>query len=290
MKTGFLVSILRVRRFAVVALAFAFMAVTAARATTIFTMDLATGETTPSGDSTGPEYQLGFNGGAEAGITNSCTNGSLPPCTGAGNIIGYNFIFSSPSAAFNTGAQNDVGGVVKLPSSVIVDTADTQDGGYFLGLDSVYQTAAIDINISTVANQVYTVTFDWAATQQRGFMGSSSDFLTVMLGTSPAQVTNTLNVTEQGFTGCGTGWCSVTDTFTAGTTGNEVLSFLATGSGQFAGTQDPAMVLLDNINVSTGVTRSLTPEPSSLMLLSSGLLGLGGYVRWRTKDRAARKL
>jgi PEP-CTERM motif len=278
MKAGFFTSIFRGRRFALVALAFAVMVATTAHATTIFTSNLSN-VTTPSPDPNGNQFQLNYNGGSVAGITN----------TSPGGVLGYNFVYQSAFKSwFNGASSNGLGSPVQLDTAVIDDAADSQDGGYFLALDSVYEVAAIDINISTIMGDVYTVSFDWAGTQQRNYMGASTDFLTVMLGASAPQTTGSLSVAQQSFTGCGVGWCSVTDTFTAGTTGTEVLSFLAGGTPVGAN-QDPAMTLLDNISVSQGPP-TFTPEPSSLMLLSTGLLGLGGYVRWRTKNRAAQKL
>jgi hypothetical protein len=58
-------------------------------------------------------------------------------------------------------------------------------------------------------------------------------------------------------------------------------SFVATGTGsdtiQFSFRDDPAWMALDNVSVSQGT--GTTPEPSSLLLLGSGLLAVGGVIR-----------
>jgi hypothetical protein len=63
-----------------------------------------------------------------------------------------------------------------------------------------------------------------------------------------------------------------------------VLSFLASDpNGQ---NQVPAFALIDNLSFTV---TSTVPEPNSLLLLSTGLLGLGGYLRMRSKSSAASK-
>jgi hypothetical protein len=256
------------RGSAIGALAIAVMFATTAHATLIFQSNLSS-ITTPTGDSTGNNFQLGYMSGAVTGITNTFYTGTT---------WGFNFVYSSPSQANLVGAYNQGGSTnIKLDGAVLADSADTQDGGYFLALDSVYEASPIHINIATVLGDTYTVTFDYAGTQQPGYTGTTTDALTVALGADTPDTTPSLTVTQQSFTG----WDAESYTFTAATTGTEVLSFLASGTPTGAG-QEPAMTLLDNIDVSQN-TPSPTPEPDSLILLATGLVGLGGFLRWRSK-------
>jgi hypothetical protein len=119
-------------------------------------------------------------------------------------------------------------------------------------------------------------------------MGATSDALSVALNGGTAQTTSSVSVMNQGFSGWQTG---VSDTFTASTTGTEILSFLASGTPTGLN-QEPAMTLLDNIDVSqnSGPPPPMTPEPSSLLLLATGLLGLGGLVRYHFKKSEATNL
>lgn len=60
-------------------------------------------------------------------------------------------------------------------------------------------------------------------------------------------------------------------------------SFNVTGTGSdtltFTGGDDPAWMALDNISVSQSGGTGTTPEPSSFLLLGSGVLAVGGVVR-----------
>jgi hypothetical protein len=297
MKSRFTTTILRHCGTPLVALGIAMMASTTAHASSIFSSDLGLGFTTPSGcnacGGANYAYQLGYEGGAAAGITSNTL--PSPPANPA--TWGYNFLYSGTTYAINTGAYNQGNqGNFKLDSATTADPLDSQDGGFFLALDSIYDTAPIDISLATQVGVTYTVTFDWAATQAAGVVSpvTTTDQLTVDLTGDASQETSALSVQPQSFTGCPTGpqptaWCAVTDTFVATTT-TSTLSFLASGTPASNGLQ-PAIALLDNINVSTTVTPpTSTPEPSSLMLLSSGLLALAGFARWRLKRSAVTNL
>jgi len=251
-------------------MAIAAMVASTAHATVIFTSNLSVG-TSPSPSPNGANYQLNYNGGTVTGITNTIWSGST---------VGYNFVYQDAAHAKTVGASNNGGGsATTLDTAITADPNDTQDNGAFLALDSVYETATIDININTVAGTTYTVSFDWGGTQQQGYTGASTDALTLDLGSDPTKTTSSVNVASQGFSG----WQDTSETFVASTTGTEILSFLASGTPTGDG-QVPAMTLLDNISVSQGTTTvSSTPEPDSLVLLATGLVSVGGFLRWRSK-------
>jgi len=279
--TARFISVLRGRSSALVAVALVATAVTTAQAATIFTSALYN-VTAPAGGSTGNNFQLNYNGGQVAGITSALFQNSPA-------IPGYNFVFaekagtnfSADNVAVANGS-NSIGaagdaGTVKLDGLTVFDPNDHQDRGAFLALDSVYQKSEIDIALTTVVGQVYSVSFDWAGTQQTLGVGATTDSLSVGFTGNPNQSTSSINVANQGFTG----WFQVTDTFTATST-NSVLSFLASGTP--VQNQQPAFTLLDNISVSSSTPPPPTiPEPNSLLLLSTGLVGIGGFIRSRFK-------
>jgi len=166
------------------------------------------------------------------------------------------------------------------------DVTASPNGGDFIGIDPGYpnsgnsNNSSINQSISglTVGDQ-YTVSFDYAGAQQgpspgqNGFTGQQTEGWAVSLGGGPAQDTTVLTNCSE----CFTGWQTASLTFTATST-NEVLSFLAIGTG----TQPaPAFALLDGVSLTqvTGV-----PEPATWAMMLLGIGGLGGALRMRRKQ------
>ena len=189
---------------------------------------------------------------------------------------GYNFIFA-PGAADTTGATGQYGnlqlwGPNNGSNNGLPATSPT--GGNFVAADGAFEVAPIQQTINGLtAGNSYTVSFWWAGAQQSGFTGATTEQWQVSLG-AQTQSTVVLNNASHGFTG----WQSQSFTYTA-TSSSEVLSFLAVGTP--AGV--PPFSLLDGVTLNANST---TPEPGTLVMLGSGLLGGMGVLR--SKFRAKR--
>jgi hypothetical protein len=185
---------------------------------------------------------------------------------------GYNFVFT-PGAADTTGATNGL----KLwgPGTGSANgLTGSPAGGNFLALDGVYETSPVSQTITGLTpGATETVSFYYAGAQQSGYTSSTTEGLIVSLG-SQSDETAILNNVAEGFTG----WNEDSFTFTA-TSASETLSFLAVGTPSGV----PPMTLLDGVTLSETAP---VPEPGSLALLSTGLIGLGGFVRSRFSKRS----
>ncbi len=126
-------------------------------------------------------------------------------------------------------------------------------GNFAAYFGPVGDTATISQEIATTPGQEYNLTFYLADPQ-----GGTPNFFSVTFGDATFSMTNF---------GAAFGWqqFSFTDTATASQT---LLSF--------AFRNDPGYWFLDNVNVTQGGT---TPEPSTLLLFGSGLVGMAGIVR-----------
>jgi hypothetical protein len=203
---------------------------------------------TPSGSS-----QINWGGASVTGWTSAA----------AGANPGYNFIFvnGDPSANSRFGANS-----VSMWSA----TNDTRPGGggNYIASNPAFDTASLSQTITGLTiGATYSVSFDWAAAQQQGYNGATTEAWQVSLG-SQTQTTITINNADHGFSG----WFTATMDFTA-TSASEMLTFLSTGGP--SGTQPP-FVLLDNVSM---VLRQAVPEPMTLSVLGIGLLGAAALRR-----------
>src|SRR5450432_1335848 len=157
-----------------------------------------------------------------------------------------------------TSTTNACGGAV----SNLWDGATSPDGGNFIVIDGDPSFAGtLSQSINVVAGQSYSVSFYQAAGQFHAFNGATTEKWRVTLGTSASQDSTLMNNVAHGFTG----WNLETLTFTANTTGAEVLKFFAVGTPSGA----PPAVFLDGVTVAAS-----TPEPATFGLIGLGLLGV----------------
>ncbi len=189
---------------------------------------------------------------------------------------GYNFVYK-PGTADTTGAAGQYG-ATKLwgPGNGSANgLTSSPDGGNFIGMDGAYEQGPISQMLSGLSvGGNTTVSFWFAGAQQYGYNGGTTEQFGVTLG-NQTLYTQVLTDTSHGFTG----WQYETLTFNNPTSSSELLSFFAIGTpaGQ------PPFSLLDGVSVDS----SPVPEPSSIALLLTGAVGLGGYAR---KRRIASKL
>ncbi len=218
--------------------------------------------------------------GSAAQATQFVTNGSFETTSLAASYkmnttnvtgwstTGYNFLFF-PGTATTTGAY-----VPEYKSQITLwggngFPASSPDGGNFIAADGAFGTAPITQTISGLTKGAkYNVSFDWAAAQQSGFSGVTTEQWQVSLGAATHSTAVKTNP-NHGFTG----WFSAVFTYTA-TGSSEVLSFLAQGTPQ----GQPPFSLLD------GVSMTAVPEPGSWTLLLLGLFAVGGTVWLRSRS------
>jgi hypothetical protein len=222
-------------------------------------------------------------GAAHATPINLVTNGDFETLTnGLGQIngkyttatgwksSGYNFVFGGNNAS-TVGAAGQ-SGTVKLWGNNGLGYSPT--GGNFLGADGAYLVGAITQSITGLTvGQQYNLSFYWAAAQQSGFTGITTENWTVSLGNQSFK-TATVTNPNHGFTN----WMQETFTYTA-TSSTALLSFLAAGTPS----GEPPFSLLDGVKL----TAVDVPEPSSTALFFGGLVILGAATRLRRRGPAA---
>jgi hypothetical protein len=226
---------------------------------------------------------LGFTAGAQA-ATNLVQNGGFEQTTldgsyGFGSLYsanqvdhwsttGYNFVFK-PGTADSTGADGEYGnmklwGPANGANNGFANASPA--GGNFVAADGAYQTETISQLIAGLTpGKQYKVSFFWAAAQQYGYDGETTENWTVSLG-NQSFTTPTVTNANHGFTD----WQQQSFTFTA-TNASEMLSFLAHGTPN----GEPPFSLLD------GVSMSAAPEPASWAMMIVGFGAVGATMRRR---------
>ena len=193
--------------------------------------------------SQGTDKQLGYSSGPQSYKTDAV----------GWTTDGYNFLFS-PGVADTTGVTGAYGNLQLWGSNnggSVVLPASSPDGGNYIAADGAFGVDPISqtVNGLVIGNE-YEVSFWWAAAQQFGYNGATTEQWTVSLG-DQTQSTSVYALPEHSFSG----WMRETMTFTATST-SALLSFLAVGTPEGL----PPFALLDGVSLqATAVPEASTP-------------------------------
>ncbi len=130
-----------------------------------------------------------------------------------------------------------------------------EDGTFYTVMGPVGSDGTLSQSFTDHAGTQYTFSFWFASVGD-----NPSDFSAFWDGTSVLSLTNP---------NTGAAWSQFT--FTETGTGSDNISF--------SFRDDPAFMALDNVIVSSSTNTGTTPEPSSWILLGTGIVALGGMAR-----------
>ncbi len=191
-----------------------------------------------------------FCAAAFAAPVNLVTNGSFEQGTlGIGSFQGWQTTLGDASTFVDSSGQT---------GTKYGQATDGKWAAYF-GSTTADGGASIAQTLTTAVSQMYVLTFDLA--NDNGGLVPSNDFIATVAG---APVFTVKNLPSQNFV-------HEQVTFTANDTSTTLQLFAY---------NDQSYVALDNVVVNAV---SVTPEPSSMVLLGTGTLMLGGVVRRRVK-------
>jgi hypothetical protein len=143
----------------------------------------------------------------------------------------------------------------EVVSGAFYEYTGAQEGSFYAALGPVGTAGTLSQSFTDTAGQLYTFSF-WLASVGDSPSSFSASF--------DGQVE--LNLTNPN---TGANWTQFS--FTATGTGNDNISF--------SFRDDPGYIALDNVSVVAQSGTGTVPEPSSLLLMGSGGLGLLGVVR-----------
>ncbi|MGI4880687.1 MAG: PEPxxWA-CTERM sorting domain-containing protein [Janthinobacterium lividum] len=214
--------------------------------------------------------QLVVNGGFETTTAGPGEFDSHTVATGWSSN-GYNFIFAAGTGdTIGTAGGLSLWGTHNGGNDVFTDSPT---GGNFVAADGAFQVAPIQQTITGLkAGKAFTVSFDWAAAQQTGFTGDTTEQWQVSLGSQTLSTAVYANPSHSF-----SGWMHESFTFTATGT-SEVLSFLAVGTPD----GKPPFSLLDGVTGTAAV-----PEAATWAMMIGGLGLVGGVLRFRRRGTVA---